>query len=195
MARHPLSRKQDKQMNRLITIALMANLAVASVYAQQRPVKMTFSGSNVGTTINLMPGTVTDELILAGDGALGPFTYRELHADSVSPQPSSSCTGTYIPDLGGAGVFRFQDGSLLTTVLNSRAGLCIGPVGATFTGTYTITGGTGRFKGATGTLTVTPTVTPVLFSASGPVFLTNTGDFAGTVFVAALGEERQDERR
>jgi hypothetical protein len=182
-------------MNRLTTIALMASLAIASVCAQQRPVNMTFSGTNVSTTINLLPGTVTDELILAGDGTLGPFTYRELHADSLSPQPSSTCSGTYIPDLGGAGVFRFQDGSLLTVVLNQGAGLCIGPTEANFTGTYTITGGTGRFKGATGALTVTSMELPVLLSTAGPVLLTNTGEFTGTVSGVAFGEGRQDERQ
>ncbi len=97
--------------------------------------------------------------------------------------------------MGGAGVFRFLDGSLLTAVLNPGAALCIGTTKAQFTGTYTITGGTGRFKGATGALTVTSTVLPVLFSAAGPVFLTNTGEFTGTVFGVASGEERQDERQ
>jgi hypothetical protein len=67
-------------MKHIATVALMLNLGVAVVYAQQKPVKMTFSGTNVQTTINLQPGTVTDEEILAGSGTLGPFTYRELYA-------------------------------------------------------------------------------------------------------------------
>jgi hypothetical protein len=186
-------RKQEAQMKYITAMALMLNLGVASVYAQQRSVNMTFSGTNVGTTINLLPGTVTDELILAGDGTLGPFTYRELHADSLSPEPSSTCPGIYIPNKGGAGVFRFQDGSLLMAVLNPGAALCIGLTEAHFTGTYMITGGTGRFKGATGALTVTSTVLPVLFGASGPVLLTNTGEFTGTVSGVAreVDQERQ----
>ena len=50
----------------LVLVALMLNLGVAGAYAQQRPVKMTFSGTNVATTINLQPNTVTDETHLAG---------------------------------------------------------------------------------------------------------------------------------
>jgi len=62
--------------------------------------------------------------------------------------------------------------------------------------TYQITGGTGRFNGASGTLTLTAILVPVLENASGAaVLLTNTGEFEGTVFGVAIGEERQDERQ
>ena len=74
-------------MKHIATVALMLNLGVASVYAQEKPVKMRFSGSNVATTINLQPNTVTDETHLAGKGTLGAFTFRELHADGPSSQP------------------------------------------------------------------------------------------------------------
>src|ERR1700730_16914899 len=37
----------------LILVALSLNLSVTGVHAQQTPVKMTFSGTNVATTINL----------------------------------------------------------------------------------------------------------------------------------------------
>ena len=39
----------------LVLVALMLNLSVAGVYAQQKHVKMTFSGSIVATPINLRP--------------------------------------------------------------------------------------------------------------------------------------------
>ena len=185
-------------MKHIATVALMLSLGVAGVYAEQRPVKMTFSGTNVQTTINLQPGTVTDEEILAGDGTLGPFTYRELRADTGSSQPPSTCSGPthlYFPIVTGAGVFRFQDGSLLTVNITEGA-ICIDFAAGMghLTGNYQITGGTRRLKGASGNLTLTATLTPVLFNASGAaVLLTNTGKFEGTVFGVAIGEE--DERR
>ena len=40
-------------MKHIATMALMLNLGVAGVYAQQRPVKMTFSGTAGASTINL----------------------------------------------------------------------------------------------------------------------------------------------
>src|SRR5262249_43340397 len=138
-------------MKNIATLALTLHLGVAGVYAQQRPVKMTFSGSMVPTTINLGPNTITDEEHLAGDGTLGPFTFRKLRTDALSPQPSSTCSGPdhlNVPVVAGAGVFRFQDGSLLTVVITG-GDLCIdikAQVGH-LTEAYHITGGTGRFKG------------------------------------------------
>src|SRR5690242_9646262 len=52
-------------MKQIATVALMLNLGVAGTHAQQRPVRMTFSGTNVATVINLKDGTVTDETHLA----------------------------------------------------------------------------------------------------------------------------------
>jgi len=73
------------------------------------------------------------------------------------------------------------------------------------TETYQITGGTGRFKGASAscrvmgrdcTLKLTAMLLPVLSDASGVVkFLTTRGEFEGTVSRLAIGEERQDERQ
>ena len=55
------------------------------------------------------------------------------------------------------------------------------PVG-NLTVAYQITGGTGRFEGASGALTYTATLTPVLRNASNaPALLTLTGEIEGTV--------------
>ena len=187
-------------MKHIATVALMLNLGVLSLYAQQQPVKMTFSGTVEPSTINLQAGTNTDEVNLAGSGAQGQFTYRELHADTASPQPSSTCSGPthlFFQTVAGGGVFRFQDGSLLTVRITAGS-LCIDfTAGAAhLTETYQITGGTGRFKGASGTITLTAILTPALFNASGGVVLaTDTGEFEGTVVGVAIGKEGQDERQ
>ena len=186
-------------MKHIATVALMLNLGVAGAYAQQKHVKMTFSGTNVATTIDLQANTVTDDEDLAGDGTLGPFTYRELHADGES-QPSSTCSGPnqlFFPTVTGAGVFRFQDGSLLAVRI-TEGGICVDFTAGVghLTLTYQITGGTRRFKGASGALTLAATLMPVLLNASNlPALLTNTGEFEGTVSGAAMDEERQDERQ
>ena len=57
-------------MKHIATVALMLNIGVAGVYAQQRPVRMMLSGTNLPTTINLQPGTVTDEQHSGGYGSL-----------------------------------------------------------------------------------------------------------------------------
>ena len=186
-------------MKHIATVLLMLTLGVAGVYAQQqRPVKMRFSGTNVATTINLQPGTVTDETQLGGNGTLGAFTFRELHADGPSPQPPASCSGPNFAVVAGAGVFRFQNGSLLIVTVKDGSG-CVNLTArnAALTVNYEITGGTGRFTGASCNLTMTATIAAVLRNASNaPALLTNTGEFEGTIVGAALEEEeRQDKRR
>jgi len=171
-------------MKHIATVALMFNLGVAGVYAQEWPVKMRFSGTNVATTINLQPNTVTDEHHSAGDGTFGPFTFRELHADlSPSPQPPPGCSGPNFAIVAGGGVFRFQDGSLLIVTVKDGSG-CINLAAgyAALIVNYQITGGTGRFEGASGALTTTYRHSAVLRNAANaPVLLALTGEIEGTV--------------
>jgi hypothetical protein len=189
-------------MKQIAIVVLMLNLGVAGVYAQQKPVKMKASGNLATSTINLQPDTNTDEENLAGNGTLGPFTFRELHADPASPESSSTCSdpgNIYFSTVAGGGVFRFQDGSLLTVAVTAGSSICIDLTAgmAHLTTRYLITGGTRRFKGASGILTLTATLSPVLFNASNSVVLaTETAEFEGTVVGAAREEEEgQDERR
>jgi hypothetical protein len=85
--------------------------------------------------------------------------------------------------VAGAGVFRFQDGSLLIVTVKDGSG-CINPAAgnSAMSVNYQITGGTGRFEGVSGALTYTATMTPVLRNASNaPALLTLTGTIEGTV--------------
>lgn len=174
-------------MKHVATMALILTLGAAGLSAEERPVKMRFSGSFVPTSIVMQPNTITDEELLAGNGALGSFTFRKLRTDALAPQPSAACSGpsqVNIPVVAGGGVFRFEDGSLLTVVISEEGALCIDfDAGvAHLTESYQITGGTGRFKGASGTLALRATVRAALFSASGQaVLLTSTGELEGTV--------------
>jgi hypothetical protein len=187
-------------MKNMAIVALMLNLGVAGVYAQN-PVSMTFSGTAGRSTIDLQhSGTNNSEDSSAGDGTLGSFTFRNVRAIRAAPEPSNTCSGptqVYFSSVSGAGVFRFQDGSLLKVNL-MEAGDCIdfAALEAHCTMTFQITGGTGRFKDAAGTITLTETVLPVLADASNnPVFFAATGEFTGTVSGVAMVEKSQDVRR
>jgi hypothetical protein len=177
-------------MSGFIVLATSATAVQAAEHGEGRQVKMRFSGSFVPTSIDVQPNTITDEELLAGDGTLGSFTFRKLRTDDLSAPPFGSCGngfGPSIPVVTGGGVFRFEDGSLLTVTV-SEGVLCIDldHVVGHLTETYQITGGTGRFKGASGTLQSTGRLKPVLTSPSNPnvaFLITNTGELKGTVRV------------
>lgn len=158
----------------------------------QIPVHMAFSGSDVVTQIKLQPeaGSAGD-VTLAGNGSLGAFTYREVNA--VTAEPAGTCGGPNLlefPVKAGAGVFRFQDGALLTTKITDGS-VCVDlsiPEG-NITVTYQITGGTGRFKNASGTLSFTAKGDPILFDETAqpvkPVFFAiHSGKTTGTILLS-----------
>src|SRR5215469_1605314 len=111
------------RMKHLATVAMILTLGVAPAYAQDESVKMTFWGNGAASPINLQyPNTSTIEENVAGKGALGSFTFRNVTAAANSPssQPPSTCSGAtdlYFLRLVGAGIFTFQDGSLLNVKL------------------------------------------------------------------------------
>ena len=83
---------------------------------------MTFSGTNVATTINLQANTVTDEMLAAAK-------VRSDHLPFVNSMPMgplrslpTAALGLSFGLLQGAGVFRFQDGSLLIVTVKDGSG-------------------------------------------------------------------------
>ena len=182
----------------LLMAAMSLTMALALPAAAQQ-VKMTYSGTSTGASaVNLQhPGTLTVEENFEGNGALGPFTIRIISAETTTPQqPPSTCSGPaniYFIRVAGAGVLRFQDGSLLKVNVTQGAD-CIDleklPGIGHCTLTLQITGGTGRFKDASGgILTLTETNVPVLADAlNNPVFFASTGEFTGTISGVPIGD-------
>ena len=187
----------------LLVAAAFLMMALALPAAAQH-VRMTFSGTAANSSITnlLQPNSTNAEYNLTGTGALGSFTLRLVNAEpSPSPMPPDTCSGQlkiYIPVDTGAGVFRFQDGSLMYVQLTPGGSDCIDLAAghALCIRNLQITGGTGRFKTASGSLTLTETVVPVLFDISGPppnpVFFVATGKITGTIS-GATEEQDQDE--
>lgn len=188
-------------MKRLATVALMLVLAGATAYAHDEPVKLKFSGVSDTSPNNLQqPNTSNDGDNFTGDGTLGVFNVRLVRAISNTPGSSSTCAGAdqlYLTELAGGGVFRFQDGSLLNVNLTQGADCINLTTGlAHCTLTFQVTGGTGRFAHASGVLTMTETVSAVLFDALGnPVIFDATGQFTGTVSGVPNDEDRPAERQ
>jgi hypothetical protein len=187
-------------MKHAATMALILNLGVAGLYARERPVKMTFSGTAGPSAVNLQyPDAITSEYNFAGNGALGAFTFRTFSASAPSPQPSSTCSGPtqfYGTVVAGAGVLRVQDGSLLVLTLTEGTD-CIDFAAqeAHCIRTFNITGGTGRFKDASGTLTFDEILHSVLADASmAPVFFSVTGEVTGMGSGLHMAEDRHGDQ-
>ena len=91
-------------MKRIATMALMLNLGVAGIYAHERSVKMTYSGTEGASATDLQfPDTKTSEFNFAGNGTLGSFTFRSVEADGNFPQQSTACPANPAPSAGAAG--------------------------------------------------------------------------------------------
>lgn len=188
-------------MKQIATMALMFSLAGAGVYAQENGgnVKLTFSGTAGASATDLkIDGTANGEYNYAGDGTLGRFTFRSVEAQKTIPEASDTCqdaSRVLFLEVAGGGVFRFEDGSLLNVNLTHGTD-CINFVAldAHCTFTFQITGGTGRFKAASGVLTLTEIVKPVVFDGSHkPAFFASTGHFTGTISGVRSEEDHQDE--
>lgn len=179
-------------MKYIAIAALLLSVGVTGASAQQTSVKMTFSGTAANSAVNLQQSDSSmDEDNFAGGGALGPFTVRNIRSLPNSPTPSSTCSGDdqihFTETLGGS-VFRFGDGSLLVLKLTVGSD-CINLVTqeADCVLTFQITGGTGRFRNASGTLTMTEKALPaVLDAGNNPAVYIATGNFAGTISGVAV---------
>jgi hypothetical protein len=186
-------------MKHLVTMALMLNFGVAGVYAEHNSIKLTFSGTAAPSTINVQPAdAIASEYNFAGNGKLGPFTLRAVTASKPSPEPSSTCSGPtklYGTVVAGAGVLRAQDGSLLVLTLTEGSDCVDFAAGeAHCTRTFKVTGGTGRFRDASGSLTFVEDLHAVLVDASSPpAFFSVTGESTGTISGMAAEEEHPDE--
>ena len=181
-------------MKHLAMAALLLNFGVAAIYAQPGSVDMTVSGTGANSAVQITPGSPASEYNLTGEGTLGPFTFRVVNSSAAAPDFPSTCTGLtkiHFAAVAGAGVLRSWDGSLLTVNLTG-GGDCIDFAAnqALCIRIFQITGGTGRFKNATGALTLTMTVVPLLTDDSinhNPVFFSVTGDVKGTASKVSIG--------
>ena len=184
----------------LAIVALILNLGAVAARADDKSVKMTFSGTSAASTINLQqPDASNGGDNFAGQGTLGSFIVTNVRAIANSPGTSSTCSGSnqiFLTELAGAGVFRFQDGSLLEVNL-TQGGDCIDlTTGESHCSvTFQITGGTGRFRHASGILTMTETVKTVAADALGnPVFFAAKGGYRGTIS-GVIGEDIPDREK
>ena len=67
-----LPEKKELLMEKIATITLLLNLGIAAIHAQDRNVRMTFSGTIQATTLIAQPASNTDKESLEGHGTFEP---------------------------------------------------------------------------------------------------------------------------
>lgn len=187
-------------MKYIASAVLLLILGVTVVSADQTTVKMKFSGTAANSVVNLQqPNSSMDEDNFAGKGTLGSFTVRNIRSLPNSPTPSSTCSDSnllHFTESTGGSVVRFQDGSLLYLSLTQGSD-CINLTtgGGNCILTFRVTGGTGRFENASGSLTMTEKFVAVLSDVyANPVLFAATGEFTGTVSGINKDQGRDNEQ-
>jgi hypothetical protein len=182
-------------MKQTTIITLMLNFGVVCAYAQSGNVNMTLSGTAARSTFSLQ-GIPASEYQLSGQGTFGQFTLRAVSIGLSTPQRSTSCSGptkVYVPVVAGGGVLRSQNGDLLKVNLTGGNDCIDFAAGQSVcTRIFQVIGGTNHFTNASGTVTLTMTVVPVLADGpTNPVLFAVTGDITGSVSGVAADQGSQ----
>ena len=185
----------------VIGIVLGIGLTVAggSVEARDKSFHAHFAGTNTNKDDFSFPGTSGVAYItVAGKSTLGPYTAQAVSAWQLD---NKTCT----PPGGGSGVeiagvaevfalsFIATGEQLFLNLSPGQLGCCSATGGCTGQITFTVSGGTGRFAGATGTIVKTvkdmPLAPPDSPSSRG-FFDSFTGTFDGTIELAPVSAGR-----
>ncbi len=187
------------QKNNLITGVLLGlSLVIAGgrVEAKEKQFHATFTGTTTNKDDFSFTGTQADYFVLiAGKSTLGHYTAQliaEIPPDGKAcPLPNGS-SGIEFITVGEVIVLSFPatgDQLFLRLSANVTSHACFDLATSTTTGqtTFDVSGGTGRFEGATGSLVKTWKNIILAFPANPPgkgAFASFTGAFDGTIELA-----------
>jgi len=180
----------------VIGVVLGISLAVAggSVEAKDRQFHAHFAGTDSSADEYTFPGATpgADYIVVAGKSTLGEYTAQAVsawEADTKTCTPPDGSSGVEISGIAEVFALSFtRTGEQLFLNLSpgqvgccSDTGVCTGQI------TFAVSGGTGRFAGATGTIVKTVTVfglAPPDSPSSQGFFGSFTGTFDGTIELA-----------
>jgi hypothetical protein len=142
-----------------IALALVASLALvrSAVAGDRVPLNGSFEGTSTRTPLD--PPFVQDVITASGEAShLGRF---DMVATAVVNLPTRSAIGTY--------EFVAANGDTLTATFTGVSEPTATPGVILITETATITGGTGRFAGASGTFVIERLFTPATGETTGSI--------------------------
>lgn len=164
----------------------MAPAAPASAL-RARSIQWNLSGSFIKSAIDLNLDGLTGNLVMVGSkGSLGDADLQG-YVEGVFVAPTGACPGGQLETglVEGKTVQRFGNGDLLKMTLTDGPG-CLDLATFDFHVTYhaKVIGGTGRFSGATGDVTLTMTIGALVIRPGEIAFGTAVGEADGTIELA-----------
>lgn len=170
--------RKETEAKRLLAIAIGAGLLVGAMPA--RAAQVLFTGTRENATPVPVPGTgrcvpayfrtitiAPGALSSTGTSNFGSYTADMSHCEETAALPRDIIDGLF--------TFNFAAGDSLFGTYSGAAALSGMPGSASILHNFVVTGGTGRFLGATGALVSTGTLQGVM-TANGPV-----GMFTGVI--------------
>jgi hypothetical protein len=186
-------------IRRSLTIGLMLSCVIALGSSKAEAGKLTLKGSFSGTFVNMQTDTNADGVkanlnSVGAKGTLGPSTIQGVN-EYVSSGPATCPNGnagdgsTLLRSSNPAApanfVQRFESTGDLLFYEETSGTSCFDPDTSIefFSTTTKITGGTGRFEGATGTGEVSGTANDLFDDAAGNFFGAQSGTFTATITI------------
>ena len=135
----------------VVTLLLIATLGLVSAQHTLAAEQVPFRGSFTTDHAMAAPcGPMTLCIVLSGTGEATHLGWTEFLKNSRSTRTTEACPGGAINTYTAA-ITLTADGDTIT--MSGSGTVCEGPGLVQASGTYTVTGGTGRFSGASGTIT------------------------------------------
>ena len=178
-----------------LALGLIMVVAIESAQAEEMPFTASASGGSIPTEIDTNGDGVKASFELGGvitrEDRRGHFQIVSEFLPALSQLVTCPAGNLEFPLLGGHGFLRSgRTGSLIFLEYTSGTS-CVDPTTDTssFSGEGIITGGTGRFEGATGSFEANSTGTTLVSDPAGHEFGSQTGEITGTVITTEDGED------
>ena len=191
-----LARNQKRIILGVMCALVMSASLLSATAAQAKPFKRTASGWLIRTDVDIDDNGLTlSSITTFGKGTFGQSQSNEVSEVGIFVPPGEFCSfipGVEIivrlPIVSRSSIIRYRNGDLLFANLATDgppSSLCVDVNSPDNTSEVhmVITGGTGKFAGATGTLLMKVTSTRVLREADFPVHVAITQVTTGEVFL------------